>query len=64
MVQEINIKSARLTVFDMPAITKGERKRLVKWLKDTANEIEEQTDSLVYVKNPRWTLFRIHDENF
>ena len=36
MKKEINIKSARLTVFDLPTITKGEKKRLIKWLRDTA----------------------------
>ena len=58
MKKEINIKSARLTVFDLPTITKGEKKRLIKWLRDTADEIEKETDHKIWVKNPRWTLFK------
>lgn len=57
-MEKINIKSARLTVFEMPTLSKIEKRRLVKWLKETANEIEKQDDLLVYTKNPRWTLFR------
>lgn len=63
-MEKINIKTARLTVFDMPAITKNDKKRLIKWLRNTANEIEQQTDPLIYVKNPSWTLFKLHTKNF
>ncbi len=64
MTNEINAKLARLTIFDMPIITKNDKKRLIKWLRDTANDIEKETDPLVYVKNPRWTLFKLYTGNF
>lgn len=57
-MEKINVKSARLTVFEMPMLTKVEKRRLIKWLRDTASEIEKEDNLSVYVKNPRWTLFR------
>jgi len=63
-LEKVNVKSAKLTVFEMPTLNKVEKKRLIKWLRDTANEIEKQDDLLVYVKNPRWTLFRTFTGKF
>lgn len=64
MREQINVKSARLTVFDLPNITKSEKVRLIKWLRKTADEIEKETDPKIWAKNPRWTLFKLFTGKF
>ena len=55
---EKEIKQARLTIFEAPTMNGCDKKRLVNWLRITADSIEKEKDHEVYIKNPRWTLYK------
>lgn len=56
MKKTIPERRVRMVIFDLPSVNKKEIKRIAKYLRNLADQLEVEKDLKIYTKNPVFSL--------